>query len=73
MAFASLQERLGPNAPGLSKQLQALQEVGYVKTSKTGRGPGSVTWVTMTRRGLRAYESHAASLRALLDGGATTP
>lgn len=71
VTFALLQDRLGLNAPDLSKQLKALQEPGYVKLSKTGRGPGSQTWVTMTRRGRRAYESHAASLRALLGGEAT--
>ena len=73
VTFALLQERLELNAPDLSKQLKALQEPGYVKTSKTGRGPGSETWVSMTRRGRRAYEAHAAGLRALLDGETSPP
>lgn len=70
--FALLLERLELNAPDLSKQLKALQEAGYVKISKTGKGPGSETWVSMTRRGLHAYNAHAASLRALLDGEPTS-
>ncbi|MFP4311780.1 MAG: transcriptional regulator [Nitriliruptoraceae bacterium] len=73
MTFALLQERLELNAPDLSKQLKALQEAGYVRTTKTGRGPGSETWVTMTRCGRRAYEAHAAGLRALLDGEMSPP
>jgi DNA-binding MarR family transcriptional regulator len=68
VTFALLQERLGLNAPDLSKQLKTLQEPGYVRTRKTGRGPGSETWVSMTRRGRRAYEEHVAVLRALFDG-----
>lgn len=68
VTFALLQERLELNAPDLSKQLKTLQEPGYVRISKTGRGPGSETWVTMTRGGSRAYENHVATLRAVLDG-----
>lgn len=68
VTFALLQERLGLTAPDLSKQLSALQQAGYVRTNKTGRGPGSQTWVSMTRKGLRAYGSHVEALRAVLDG-----
>jgi DNA-binding MarR family transcriptional regulator len=68
VTFTLLQDRLGLAAPDLSKQLSALQQAKYVRTSKTGRGPGSQTWVTMTRSGLRAYDRHVAALRAVLDG-----
>lgn len=68
VTFALLQERLELKPPDLSKQLKALAEPGYVRTSRTGRGPGSETWVAMTRRGRRAYEAHVAELRALFDG-----
>jgi DNA-binding MarR family transcriptional regulator len=67
VTFALLQQRLALAAPDLSKQLRALQEAGYVKTSKTGRGPGSETWVSMTRRGLKAYRQHVEALRAVID------
>ena len=65
--FALLRERLGLTAPDLSKQLAALQEAGYVRTSKTGRGPGSETWVRMTRGGMSAYRAHVAALREIVD------
>ena len=68
VTFALLQERLGLAAPDLSKQLSALQQAKYVRTSKTGRGPGSRTWVAMTRAGKRAYDQHVQALRAVLDG-----
>lgn len=73
VTFALLQERLELAAPDLSKQLSALQQAGYVRTSKTGRGPGSQTWVAMTRAGRRAYDQHVSALRAVLDGSADTP
>lgn len=68
VTFRVLQERLGLDAPDLSKQIKALEQAGYVATIKSGRGPGSQTWVTMTRAGIKAYTRHAASLREVLDG-----
>lgn len=68
VTFALLQERLDLTAPDLSKQLSALQDAGYVRVRKTGHGPGSKTWVSMTRKGVRAYRQHAAALREVLDG-----
>lgn len=70
VSFALLQERLDLSAPDLSKQLRTLQEAGYLKTRKTGRGPGSQTWVTLTRSGLKTYQAHVAALRELFDGTA---
>lgn len=68
VTFALIQERLELTAPDLSKQLRTLGEAGYVRTRKTGRGPGSATWVTMTRSGLKAYKRHVAALREVLAG-----
>lgn len=65
--FAYLQQLLDLAAPDLSKQVKALKDAGYAKVSKTGRGPGSSTWVAATRAGRRAYASHVAALRQLID------
>lgn len=64
--FAFLQERLGLSASDLSKQMTALSDAGYVKVTKSGRGPGSTTWFSLTRPGRQAYASHVAALRHLL-------
>lgn len=72
VTFALLQERLQVAAPDLSKQLNALQQAGYVRTKKTGRGPGSETWASMTRAGLKAYKQHVEALREVLDGKEAT-
>lgn len=71
--FALLRDRLNLSPPDLSKQLKALQEAGYIQTSKTGRGPGSDTWVSMTRLGRKAYTQHVEALREVLDGSEARP
>lgn len=71
VTFALLQERLDLAAPDLSKQIKALADAGYVRISKNGHGPGSETWVTLTRPGMRAYTAHVAALREVLDGPPT--
>lgn len=65
--FAHLQERLDLSAPDLSKQMRQLAEAGYVKATKTGKGPGSTTWYRLTRAGRKAYDHYVAQLHALLD------
>lgn len=65
--FAFLQSRLGLSASDLSKQMSALLDAGYAKAKKTGRGPGSATWYSLTRDGARAYRTHVAALRALIE------
>jgi len=65
--FSRLQERLGLAAPDLSKQMRQLIAAGYVKASKTGKGPGSATWYKLTRPGRRAYTQYVGQLRQLLD------
>ncbi len=72
VTFARLRERLELTDPDLSKQIKALQDAGYVRTRKTGRGPGSETWVAMTRTGRKQYARHVAALRRVLDGPVTT-
>lgn len=67
VTFARLRDRLELEPPDLSKQLRALQEAGYLRTRKTGRGPGSRTWVSLTRAGRRAYDAHVEALRELID------
>lgn len=70
VTFARLRDQLELTDPDLSKQLKALQEAGYARIRKTGRGPRSETWVAMTPAGLKAYAQHVQALRELLEMGA---
>jgi DNA-binding MarR family transcriptional regulator len=67
LEFQFLKERLDLSPSDLSKQMTALVDAGYVRMRKTGKGPGSSTWYRLTREGRKAFESHVAALRALLD------
>lgn len=64
--FAFLRQRLDLSPSDLSKQMSTLEDAGYVKVHKTGRGPGSTTWYRLTRLGRGRYEAHVGALRDLI-------
>jgi DNA-binding transcriptional ArsR family regulator len=64
--FAFLRERLDVSDSDLSKQMKALQQAGYVKVNKRGRGRGASTWYRLTREGRHAFEAHVAFLQSLV-------
>jgi DNA-binding transcriptional ArsR family regulator len=64
--FAYLRERLEVSDSVLSKHMKLLQEAGYVKVSKRGRGRGASTWYRLTREGRSAFEAHVAYLQSLI-------
>ena len=66
--FGFLRDHLGISDSDLSKQMSALEAVGYVQVSKTGRGRGSTTSYQPTKAGRAAYARHRAALEAILDG-----
>ncbi|ORM30214.1 transcriptional regulator [Williamsia sp. 1135] len=66
-SFRFLKEHLGLADSDLSKQMSALESAGYVRASKDGRGRGASTTYKPTTAGTKAYETHRAALRALLD------
>lgn len=71
--FTFLRDYLGLTDSDLSKQMSALQQAGYVKASKSGRGRGSTTTFTLTRPGRTAYRRHRATLTSLLGNDAAAP
>lgn len=64
--FTSLRERLQVSESDLSKQMGALERVGYVSVSKLGHGRGGVTRYRITGVGRAAYERHRAALTAII-------
>jgi DNA-binding MarR family transcriptional regulator len=67
VSFRSLKEQLHLADSDLSKQMSALEAAGYVKSTKDGHGRGASTTFSMTRAGRKAYATHCAALRALMD------
>ena len=52
----------------LSKQVSLLEEAGYVKVDKGHIGKRPRTWLSLTRKGRRAFERHLAALREIARG-----
>jgi DNA-binding MarR family transcriptional regulator len=65
--FARAREELGVSDSVLSKHLATLAEAGYVKVTKHSSGGRRTTQVALTRAGRKAWESHVAALRALIE------
>ena len=63
--FAFLRGYLEIAESDLSKQMATLERAGYIKTTKSGRGRGSVTTYEITKAGKTAYVQHVAALRAI--------
>jgi DNA-binding MarR family transcriptional regulator len=64
--FPRLRELLDMTAGNLSTHLRKLEEAEYVEVEKTHKGRTPVTYLTLTRRGRRAFEDYLDALRALL-------
>jgi len=71
--FAFLRLQLGLSDSDLSKQMSALMEAGYIRVQKRGSGRGRSTWYRITRAGRRAFESHVATLNALVTQAGMVP
>ena len=63
--FSFLRSYLDVTDSDLSKQMSALERVGYVAITKTGRGRGGITAYRITDDGRTAYRHHLAALKAL--------
>jgi len=68
ITFPRLQELLDMTAGNLSTHLRKLEDAEYVAVEKTHHGRTPATYVTLTRRGRRAFEDYTDSLRSLLGG-----
>ncbi|MEV8223185.1 transcriptional regulator [Dietzia maris] len=66
--FATIRDAVEVTDSTLSKQASVLEKAGYVKVSKGYVGKRPRTWLSLTRDGRKAYESHLAALRAIAGG-----
>jgi DNA-binding MarR family transcriptional regulator len=69
--FSYLRDALELTDGNLSRNLQVLEDAGYVAIEKTFEGKRPRTWVTATREGQQALASELAALRELI--GAEEP
>ena len=73
LSFTRLQDLIGLTPGNLITHLRKLEEAGYLRTEKTGRGVIARTSVELTRDGRAALERYTAVLRQLLDGVESAP
>jgi DNA-binding MarR family transcriptional regulator len=66
IAFPRLQELLEMTAGNLSTHLRKLEDAGYVDVTKTYSGRTPVTYLTLSRRGRRAFEDYMDTLKSVL-------
>lgn len=66
MAFPRVQELLDMTAGNLSTHLRKLEDAGYVEVAKAHQGRTPVTYLSLTKRGRRAFEDYTDALRSLL-------
>jgi DNA-binding MarR family transcriptional regulator len=67
LSFTRLQDLIGLTPGNLITHLRKLEEVGYVRTEKTGGGATARTSVALTHGGRAALELYTTALRGLLD------
>jgi DNA-binding MarR family transcriptional regulator len=67
LSFTRLQDLIGLTPGNLITHLRKLEEVGYVRTEKTGGGATARTSVALTTGGRAALELYTTTLRGLLD------
>jgi DNA-binding transcriptional ArsR family regulator len=64
--FGFLRDRLGLSDSDLSKQMSALEKVGYITVTKTSRGRGGTTWYRATMKGAWAFRNHMKALDTIV-------
>jgi DNA-binding MarR family transcriptional regulator len=71
LSFTRLQELLGLTSGNLITHLRKLEDAGYVRTVKSGKGVTSRTSVSLSPQGRTAFDNYTAALRRLLDSAST--
>jgi len=66
--FSYLRDALELTDGNLSRNLQVLEEAGYVAIEKTFEGKRPRTWVSATKSGEQALAAEVAALRELIGG-----
>ncbi|RCW39923.1 winged helix DNA-binding protein [Halopolyspora algeriensis] len=70
LSFARLQELLDMTPGNLITHLRKLDEAGYTRSTKTGTGRTTTTYVCLTSDGRAAFDRYVRQLRTLLEPAA---
>jgi DNA-binding MarR family transcriptional regulator len=64
--FTYLREKTESTAGNLSVQLDKLAEAGYIEIKKSFRDKRPLTTCSITRKGIRAFETYVESLKGYI-------
>ncbi|MDQ3139878.1 MAG: transcriptional regulator [Pseudomonadota bacterium] len=64
--FSAVRDMIGVSDSVLSKHVRQLEEAGYVALSKVTSMSRQRTWLSLTRKGRRAFDAHVAALEQLV-------
>ena len=65
--FTFIKESTGAAAGNISIQIKKLQEAGYVKVEKTFKNNYPNTSVSITKKGIKAFESYVNDLKKYIN------
>ncbi len=65
--FTFIKESTGAAAGNISIQIKKLQEAGYVKVEKTFKNNYPNTTVSMTKKGMKAFEDYVNDLKKYIN------
>jgi DNA-binding MarR family transcriptional regulator len=65
--FTFIKESTGAAAGNISIQIKKLQEAGYVKVEKTFKNNYPNTTVSMTKKGMKAFEDYVNNLKKYIN------
>ncbi len=65
--FVFIKEKTGATAGNLSVQLDKLSTAGYISVTKSFKGKKPVTTCSITRVGIKAFESYVNALKQYIE------
>ena len=65
--FVYIKEQTGATAGNLSVQLDKLSTAGYISVVKSFKGKKPVTTCSITKLGIKAFESYVNALKGYID------
>ena len=65
--FTHIKEETGAAAGNISIQIRKLQEAGYIKVEKTFRNNYPKTMLSITDKGIKAFESYVNTLKKYIN------
>ena len=65
--FTHIKEETGAAAGNISIQIKKLQEAGYIKVEKTFKNNYPKTMLSITNKGVKAFESYVNTLKKYIN------